>query len=1485
MLSPPITTYSSKLLLLPSTTSLTLIIFPINTLLLLLLQQSHTSFLYTLFSLFNCSSQSVHPSHVFILLCIMGSKRPLVIMTPPTTTTPDNYQQDPPAVIVPELPTSKSSSSNALHPFENTLVNSSSRRSSMSIHSSGSKSNNSILEVSLSGSGSKSIPVRYGSKGADSDGLSVSQRELRDEDARLVYINDPLKTNETFVFAGNSIRTSKYSLLSFIPKNLFEQFHRIAYVYFLIIAILNQLPQLAVFGRAVSILPLSFVLFVTAVKDAYEDWRRHNSDKIENNRLASVLVDGNFVEKRWRDVRVGEVIRIKANEPIPCDIVLLSTSDPTGVAYVQTINLDGESNLKTRYAKQETRGKEGFGGVIKCEKPNRNIYGFLANMEVDGKKLSLGSSNIVLRGCELKNTNWAIGVAAYCGSETKAMLNSSGAPSKRSRLETRMNFEIIWLSFFLVALCTITSVCAAVWLKRHKDELNLLPYYRKLDFSEEGEVESYEYYGWAWEVVFTFLMSVIVFQVMIPISLYISMELVRVGQAFFMIRDNRMYDEETKSRFQCRALNINEDLGQIKYVFSDKTGTLTQNKMEFQCASIWGVDYSFTESSMEGDQLEHSVEGEIYLLLVHTFLALPLMPHGFVYERNNNTRRLFCVIICLVDGKVFRPKMKVKVNPELLQLARSEFLNLEGKRIHDFFLALATCNTIVPLVVDSPDPDVKLMDYQGESPDEQALAYAAAAYGFMLIERTSGHIVIDIHGQRQKFNVLGMHEFDSDRKRMSVILGYPDNSVKVFVKGADTSMLNVIEKSFSMDLVRATEAHLHSYSSIGLRTLVIGMRDLNASEYDQWHSSFEAASTAVFGRAAMLRKVSSIVENSLSILGASAIEDKLQQGVPESIESLRIAGIKVWVLTGDKQETAISIGYSSKLLTSKMNQIIINSNNKEACRKSLQDALVMSKKLMSTSRVANSAGGSSEETPIALIIDGTSLVHILESDLEEQLYELASGCSVVLCCRVAPLQKAGIVSLVKNRTSDMTLAIGDGANDVSMIQKADVGVGISGQEGRQAVMASDFAMGQFRFLVPLLLIHGHWNYQRLGYMILYNFYRNAVLVLVLFWYVLFTAFTLTTAINEWSTTLYSIIYSSLPTIVVAILDKDLGKRTLLKYPQLYGAGQRHEAYNKRLFALTMLDTLWQSMVIFWAPLFAYWHSTVDVASIGDLWTFGVVILVNLHLAMDVVRWYWVTHVAIWGSIVATFISVMIIDAFPNLPGYWAFFHAAGTRLFWLLLLGIIIAALLPRLVVKFVYQYYFPNDIQICRETEKNGYETVVEIHFRVLLFVPDFIGCYPKDRGFVITSECRIMAKAEGGKEPINEQAVANMYASMRSELNQIYSKITELEMEVSEHILVINAIQPLDQSRRCYRMIGGVLVERTIKEVLPAVQRNKEGLEEVVARLNEALEKKKKEITEFETKYKIRIRKADAEVKDESGRKEGSAQGVLVGPAGGSE
>uniref|UniRef100_A0ACD5VMV4 Uncharacterized protein n=2 Tax=Avena sativa TaxID=4498 RepID=A0ACD5VMV4_AVESA len=1098
-------------------------------------------------------------------------------------------------------------------------------------------------------------PFRPSRRDRDQPDPSASQRELQQEggESRAVTVGEPAAE-----FAGNAIRTAKYSALTFLPRNLFEQFRRLSYVYFLAITVLNQLPQVAVFGRGASVLPLAFVLFVTAVKDAYEDFRRHRSDRRENNRLAAVLAPhtaGEFPPKKWKHIRVGDVVRVASSETLPADIVLLATSDPTGVAHVQTVNLDGETNLKTRYAKQETQLKfshDGdIGGILHCERPNRNIYGFQANLEIDGKRVPLGPSNIVLRGCELKNTTWAIGVVVYAGKDTKVMLNNSGPPSKRSRLETQLNRETVILSIMLIGMCTTASVLAGIWLLNHRGELEFTQFFREKDYTTG---KNYNYYGIGMQIFITFLMAVIVYQVIIPISLYISMELVRLGQAYFMGADIDLYDESSRSKFQCRALNINEDLGQIKYVFSDKTGTLTENKMEFQCVSIHGVDYSSGK-----DTSGYSV---------------------------------------VVDDLLWTPKMAVRTDPQLLKMLRNGGTDEEAKVVLDFFLVLAACNTIVPLLLDTRDPRQKLIDYQGESPDEQALAYAAASYGIMLVERTSGYVMIDVLGDRQRFDILGLHEFDSDRKRMSVIVGCPDKTVKIYVKGADSSMFGITNKE--LENVRATEAHLHKYSSLGLRTLVVGMRELSQPEFEDWRSAYENASTAVLGRGNLLRSVATSIECNIHILGATGIEDKLQDGVPEAVESLRQAGMKVWVLTGDKQETAISIGFSCKVLTNDMTQIVINNCSKESCKKSLEEAVATTKEL----RVASSVGTLNPESSgviLALIVDGTSLVYILETELQEELFKVATECSVVLCCRVAPLQKAGIVALIKNRTDDMTLAIGDGANDVSMIQMADVGVGISGQEGGQAVMASDFSMGQFRFLVPLLLVHGHWNYQRMGYMILYNFYKNATFVLVLFWYVLYTAFTLTTAITEWSSLLYTVLYTSLPTIVVGILDKDLSKSTLLAYPKLYGTGQRNEKYNVNLFVLNMLEALWQSLVVFYIPYFAYRQSTIDMSSLGDLWALAAVIIVNMQLAMDIIRWNWIIHAFVWGTIAATAICLFVIDSIWFLPGYGAIFHIMSTGLFWFLLLIIVVAAMVPHFVIKAFTEFLSPSDIQIAREMEK----------------------------------------------------------------------------------------------------------------------------------------------------------------------------------------
>lgn len=1133
---------------------------------------------------------------------------------------------------------------------------------------------------------------------------------FRDQSPRLVYIDDPKRTNDKYEFSSNEIRTSKYTLFNFLPKNLFIQFHRVAYLYFLAIAALNQLPPLAVFGRTVSLFPLLFVLSVTAIKDGYEDWRRHRSDKKENNREALVLQSGCFEMKKWKDIQAGEILKIHADETIPCDMVLLGTSDPSGIAYIQTMNLDGESNLKTRYARQETASVVAEGGtvigLVRCEQPNRNIYEFTANMDFKGHKFPLSQSNIILRGCQLKNTEWVIGVVVYTGQETKAMLNSAASPAKRSKLESHMNRETLWLSVFLLIMCSVVALGMGLWLQRHKVQLDKLPYYRKRYFtSGRKEGKNYKYYGIAMETFFAFLSSVIVFQIMIPISLYITMEVVRLGQSYFMIGDKHMYDSSSGSRFQCRSLNINEDLGQIRYIFSDKTGTLTQNKMEFRTASIHGKMYG-TVSFANGSSPAQCVSG--------------------------------LTAVTYVPRKRWKLKSEVDVDFELVELLHKGSEGDVRNAAHEFFLTLAACNTVIPIFNQSAslehvghdvEVDAEAIDYQGESPDEQALVAAASAYGYTLFERTSGHIVIDVNGEKLRLDVLGLHEFDSIRKRMSVVIRFPDNSVKVLVKGADTSMFSILAKGMDRDdhVQTATQTHLVEYSSFGLRTLVVAARNLTVSELEEWQQKYEDASTSLTDRSAKLRQTAALIERDLRLLGATGIEDKLQDGVPEAIESLRQAGIKVWVLTGDKQETAISIGLSCRLLTTDMQQIIINGTSEQECRNLLAEA--KSKYFVTSAccgdqsliRKKDTANGYLEipvdsksvdtvswnpgkeedlTSSLALIIDGNSLVYILEKDLESQLFDLATSCQVVVCCRVAPLQKAGIVDLIKSRTDDLTLAIGDGANDVSMIQMADVGVGICGQEGRQAVMASDFAMGQFRFLKRLLLVHGHWNYQRVGYLVLYNFYRNAVFVLMLFWYILCTAFSTTQALTDWSSVFYSVIYTSVPTIVVGILDKDLSHKTLLEHPKLYGAGHRQESYNLQLFWITMLDTLWQSLVLFYVPLYTYHESTLDIWSLGSLWTISVVILVNMHLAMDIQRWLAITHAAVWGSIIITYACMVVLDSIPVFPNYWTIYYLAVTPTYWLTIALILIVALLPHFLCKAVYQMFWPSDIQIAREAE-----------------------------------------------------------------------------------------------------------------------------------------------------------------------------------------
>ena len=340
-----------------------------------------------------------------------------------------------------------------------------------------------------------------------------------------------------------------------------------------------------------------------------------------------------------------------------------------------------------------------------------------------------------------------------------------------------------------------------------------------------------------------------------------------------------------------------------------------------------------------------------------------------------------------------------------------------------------------------------------------------------------------------------------------------------------------------------------TYASDGLRTLCFAYREISESEYAEWNEEFQKANTAMSNRAEELEKVGELIEKDFFLVGATAVEDKLQDGVPETIHILGEAGVRVWVLTGDRQETAINIGYSCRLLIEEMTLIICNEESKEATREFL---------LQRIEEFDSQPLAEGEEESLGFIIDGKSLKFALQDDLKDLFLNIGKRCKAVICCRVSPLQKAEVVLLVKNTLKAITLAIGDGANDVGMIQAAHIGVGISGEEGLQAVRAADYAIAQFRFLQRLLLVHGSWAYNRMAKLILYSFYKNIGLYMIQFWFTFYNGFSGQIAFDDWALSFYNVLFTCLPPMMIGVFDQHVSSQNLMKYPELYKYGQKKE---------------------------------------------------------------------------------------------------------------------------------------------------------------------------------------------------------------------------------------------------------------------------------------------------------------------------------------
>ncbi|XP_070096118.1 phospholipid-transporting ATPase IH isoform X9 [Equus przewalskii] len=1015
-------------------------------------------------------------------------------------------------------------------------------------------------------------------------------------DNRTIYVGhkEPPPGAEAYIlqkYPDNRIVSSKYTFWNFIPKNLFEQFRRIANFYFLIIFLVQLIIDTPT-SPVTSGLPLFFVITVTAVKQGYEDWLRHKADNAMNQCPVHFIQHGKLVRKQSRKLRVGDIVMVKEDDTFPCDLIFLSSSRGDGTCHVTTASLDGESSHKTHYAVQDTKGFhteediDRLHATIECEQPQPDLYKFVGRIKVyheqnDSVVRPLGSENLLLRGATLKNTEKIFGVAIYTGMETKMALNYQSTSQKRSAVEKSMNAFLIVYLCILISKALINTVLKYVWQSE--------PF-----------------------------------------------------------RDEPWYNQKTESE---RQRNL------VEYVFTDKTGTLTENNMEFK---------------------ECCIEGQVYV------------PHA----------------IC--NGQVLPEASGIDMidsSPGVSGREREEL----------FFRAICLCHTIQVKDDDDVDGPRKSPDsakscvYISSSPDEVALVEGVQRLGFTYLRLKDNYMEILNRDTVERFELLEILSFDSVRRRMSVIVKSATGEIYLFCKGADSSVFpRVIEGK--VDQIRDRVEH---NAVEGLRTLCVAYKRLVQEEYEAICTLLQAAKLALQDREKKLAEAYEQIEKDLILLGATAVEDRLQEKAADTIEALQKAGIKVWVLTGDKMETAAATCYACKLF--RRNTQLLELTTKKLEEQSLHDVLFeLSKTVLrchgSLTR-DNFSGLSTDMHDYGLIIDGAALSLIMKpqedgssSNYRELFLEICRNCSAVLCCRMAPLQKAQIVKLIKlSKEHPITLAIGDGANDVSMILEAHVGIGVIGKEGRQAARNSDYAIPKFKHLKKMLLVHGHFYYIRISELVQYFFYKNVCFIFPQFLYQFFCGFSQQTLYDTAYLTLYNISFTSLPILLYSLMEQHVGAEALKREPSLYRDVAKNALLRWRVFIYWTLLGVFDALVFFFGAYFMFENTTVTSnGQVFGNWTFGTLVFtvmmftVTLKLALDTHYWTWINHFVLWGSLLFYVVFSLlwggIVWPFLNYQRmYYVFIQMLSSGPAWLAIVLLITVSLLPDVLKKVLCRQLWPS--------------------------------------------------------------------------------------------------------------------------------------------------------------------------------------------------
>ncbi|KAL0211785.1 hypothetical protein RCL1_005411 [Eukaryota sp. TZLM3-RCL] len=1001
----------------------------------------------------------------------------------------------------------------------------------------------------------------------------------RQPEPRDIYFHSSVEP-QSVLLVRNVIRNQKYSVVSFVPLVLFNQFKYFFNLFFLLVAVSQFFPPLKVGFLFTYVSPLALVLGVTLIKEGYDDIKRYKRDKQENSELYIRLTPSGREEVTSSSLRVGDVIILTPNRRIPADCILLKTSEKTGASFIRTDQLDGETDWKLRHAIPSTQALSeqelvSYKSHLYADPPQKDIYDFIGTF-----KLTESSPTESL---SLENTLWANTVLAsgtctcvvvYTGKETRSAMNSAQPVAKSGLLDAEINK----LSKMLGVLMVFLSACSIA--------LKVLTQ------------------GYATSSFIYFFRFLLLLSSIIPISMRVNLDMGKTVYSLLMMSDKKIGGTVVRSS------GIPEELGRIEYFFTDKTGTLTQNEMVFKKLHLGHI--CFNRESLDD---------------VTSALNDHFRSSGALHTPSSST-------------------------PSILSVRAAKNHHL-SQRVSEVVFALGLCHNVTPVYPENSAKTLSNKTLQAASPDEVALVKFSDYVGLELIDRDLTSITLQNRlGQTFGFEVLYVFPFTSDRKRMGIIVkDKSTGKITFYMKGADVVMAKIVVFSEWLD------EEVGNMARDGLRTLVFSKKDLSENEFAHFSRIFQEAKAAVVDRQARVNEALAFLEKDMELLAVSGVEDKLQENVRTTLELLRNANVKVWMLTGDKVETGIAVSAKLAARSHTLFQFVVK-NVSQATRK-----------LDQFKAVARRA---------CLIIDGTSLSICLES-FPEEFISVACLAPAVVCCRCSPQQKADVVSLVKKLKKKSCLAIGDGNNDVPMIQAADFGIGIEGKEGKQAALAADISVKQFSFVSDLMFWHGRNSYRRSARLAQFVIHRGLIISFIQCIFSLVFFYSPLTLFNGWLLIGYSTYYTMFP-VFSLILDEDVDRNAVITYPELYRELQKGRLLSGKTFAQWCFQSLFQAAVIMIISLQIYEYSLFNISSI----TFTSLILIEiLNLSMEMHKWHYLMVLSQLGSIFIYAASIVLLH------NHFDLFYIVNTR-FAVNIAFIVACAFAPVKLLKSAWSHLQP---------------------------------------------------------------------------------------------------------------------------------------------------------------------------------------------------